>query len=384
MRICLYTETALPKMGGQEIVVDALARQFLAQGHEPVVLAPHPRLPLRAKDTELPYQVVRHPRFLSTRWLVASYGGFLRRLLARMPFDVLHCHGIYPPAYLAALNRGRLKVPVVVTSHGGDVNPDNVRLKKAVLRERHCQGLRGADALIAISRYTRAGFEKLCPDAVNIADIPNGVDLRPFAASASRPTDLDPAIKPKEYLLFLGRLRHRKGVDVLLDALARLPASGSVQLVVAGDGEIRAKLEALTLRLGLSERVRFVGQVSGANKIYLLQNALATVVPSRGWEAFGLVVLESHAAGTPVIASDLPGLADNVLDGRTGYLVPPNDPELLAWRLRQPLAQPAKARRMGQAARHAVQKLSWAAVAARHVELYRWLGNGPARQRLAA
>jgi teichuronic acid biosynthesis glycosyltransferase TuaC len=384
MRICLYTETALPKMGGQEIVVDALARQFLAQGHDPIVLAPHPRLPLRALDDELPYQVVRHPRFLSTRWLVASYGGFLRQLQRRMSFDVLHCHGIYPPAYLAALNRSWLKVPVVVTSHGGDVNPDNVRVKKPVLRARHCQGLRGADALIAISRYTRAGFKALCPDAVNITDIPNGVDLKPFETPAPRSSDCDPAIKPKEYLLFLGRLRHRKGVDVLLHALARVPASGNVQLVVAGDGEIRAQLEALALELSLGERVRFVGQVGGANKIYLLQNALATVVPSRGWEAFGLVVLESHAAGTPVIASDLPGLADNVQDGRTGFLVPPDEPDLLAWRLRQPLAQPDKARHMGRAARRAVQSLSWANVAARHLDLYRWLRDDRTQTRRAA
>src|ERR1700736_3083863 len=97
MRICLYTETALPKMGGQELVVDALARTFQNLGHEVVVLAPYPRRPLRAHDTSFPYRVVRHPRFYSTRHLVSWYRWWLLRLHRAQAFDVLHCHGLYPP-----------------------------------------------------------------------------------------------------------------------------------------------------------------------------------------------------------------------------------------------------------------------------------------------
>ena len=63
MKICLYTGSALPKLGGQEAVVDSLAREFLKLGHEPVVLAPRPRLPLLPRDSELTYTVIRHPRF---------------------------------------------------------------------------------------------------------------------------------------------------------------------------------------------------------------------------------------------------------------------------------------------------------------------------------
>jgi glycosyltransferase involved in cell wall biosynthesis len=114
MRICLYTETALPKMGGHEMGLDALARQFLNMGHEPVVLAPLPRLPLRPNDSTLPYPVIRHLRFFSTRYLVSWYRWFICRLHRQLEFDVLHCHGIYPPAYLVALSRDTLKIPVVV------------------------------------------------------------------------------------------------------------------------------------------------------------------------------------------------------------------------------------------------------------------------------
>src|SRR4051794_4318938 len=108
MRICLYTGTALPKLGGQEAVVDALARQFRKLGHQPFVMAPRPRLPLRPDDASLPYPVIRHPRFYSTKLLVGWYRGWLRRAHQRHRFDVLHCHDVYPTGYLAALTRDQL------------------------------------------------------------------------------------------------------------------------------------------------------------------------------------------------------------------------------------------------------------------------------------
>lgn len=103
MRICLYTETALPKIGGQEMVVDALARQFQTLGHHVVLFTQPPRRPLQTNDETLPYPVVRHPRFLSTRRLVGWYRLWLERLHRRERFDVLHCHSTHPCGYLAVL-----------------------------------------------------------------------------------------------------------------------------------------------------------------------------------------------------------------------------------------------------------------------------------------
>jgi glycosyltransferase involved in cell wall biosynthesis len=245
LRICLYTDTALPKMGGQEMVVDALARQFQALGAEVVVLAPHPRLPLRANDQVLPYQVVRHPRFYSTRFLVPWYRWFLNRMHRQHRPDILHCHGVYPPGYLAALTRSRHTIPTMITSHGGDVETKNVRLRKPVLRQRIVQGLSAADVLVAISRFTAERMRDLCPHA-EIAAIPNGVDLSPYARIVARPDRLPDAIRPQGYLLFMGRLKQRKGVDVLLQALAISPCD--LPLVIAGDGEERSALAQLSDR----------------------------------------------------------------------------------------------------------------------------------------
>lgn len=380
MRICLYTDTALPKMGGQELVVDALARQFLALGHQPVVLAPKPRK-LSIRGESYPYPVARHPRFFSTQYFIGWYRWFLTQHYAKQPFDVLHCHGIYPPSYLAALVQHRLPVPIVVTSHGGDVYEQNVRLQKPVIVERCVQGLRSASALVAISRFTRDGFARLCPEAApRIVDIPNGVHVATYAVRAARPSDPSVNLEPDSYALFLGRLKHRKGVDVLLHALALLPDTGKVQLVIVGDGEERAALEELSRKLGLAQRVRFLGTVIGATKAHLLQNARFGVVPSRQWEAFGLVVLEGFASGLPMIASDMPGLADLIQPDVTGLLVPPEAPDQLAAAVGRLFSDDALVRNMSQTARQNVQRYDWRNVALRHVELYERLMAARPRQ----
>jgi glycogen(starch) synthase len=370
MRICLYTDTALPKMGGQEMVVDALARQFAALGHEPTVFAPMPKH-LSLCDETYPYKIVRHPRFFSTQYCIGWYRWFLWRHYRRRPFDVLHCHGIYPTTYIAWLLRERLPVPVVVTSHGGDVYENNVRLRKSVIRTRCEESLRSTSAIVAISRFTREGFTRLCPEAAGrIVDIPNGVDLTGFAKPSTAPPEWDDMLRPGTYAVFLGRLKHQKGVDVLLRALALVPPSGGVQLVIAGDGEKRAALEALCRHLGLQGRVRFVGTTVGPAKMYLLQNARFGVIPSRQWEAFGLVVLEGYAAGVPMIATNMAGLADLVQPEQTGLLVPPESPEHLAAAMQRLFRSDAEVARMSAAARQAVARYDWPSIAQRHLALY--------------
>jgi glycosyltransferase involved in cell wall biosynthesis len=372
VHICLYTETALPKIGGHEMVVDALARQFQERGHEVTVLAPFPRLPLRPRDHTLPYRVVRHIRFYSHRFLVDWYQWWLRRLFRRMPFDVLHCHGVYPPGYLATQVRQRLGVPVVITSHGGDVHNNGYRLRKAIVRQRQEMTLRSADALVAISQFTREGYCRFGADPGRIVCIPNGVDPRPYAQRVVRPASLDPAIRDRRFALFLGRLKRRKGVDLLLQAFEHLATSASdgVQLVIAGDGEERKALQQQAQQLNLQERVRFVGTVHGEKKTYLLQNARCTVVPSRVWEAFPLVVLESYAAGTPVLAARVPGLEDLVVPGKTGWLVEPGAPQSLAGVLHTAMTDATAARELGSEAAESVQEYTWAAVAQKHLQLY--------------
>jgi glycosyltransferase involved in cell wall biosynthesis len=305
---------------------------------------------------------------------VSWYRHWLLRFQRRYECDVWHCHSVYPCGYLAALCPPQKSVPWVITSHGGDIRPGNVRLKKHRLPPRFQLALRRAGALIAISRFTEQSYRRLEPDVRNIVRIPNGVDLEPFANPVLRPQTLPAEIPSGQYALFIGRLHERKGVDVLLKALTRVPRAAGVDLVVAGDGPARFALERQVFQLNLGNRVRFVGAVQGETKTWLLQNARFVVVPSRTWESFGLVVLEAYAAGRPVVASSLPGLADLIESEQTGLLVPPDSPDALAQAVGRLLNDAALADAWGRQAAIQVGAFSWQAIAQRHLELYAAVG----------
>ncbi|HWE04055.1 MAG TPA: glycosyltransferase family 4 protein [Tepidisphaeraceae bacterium] len=380
MRICLYTATALPKLGGQEAVVDSLARHFTRLGHRAVVLAPRPRLPLLPQDHDLPYPVVRHPRFYSTRHFVSLYRRFLLPLHAKENFDVVHCHDVYPTGYLAALCRERMAIPLVITSHGGDVKEGNIRISKAGMEARYIRAVESADALVSIGNFTTEGFRRLHGSDKQIVPIPNGIDPEPFAAPAGRPVDLDAKVRAGQFILFLGRLKSRKGVDVLLDAITHLPAKIGVHFVIAGTGEEESELKSLARELNVDRRVHFVGRVEGEGKMWLLQNALCVTMPSRDWEAFPLVLLESFAAGKAVIGSRIPGIEDLLEDNVTGRLTPEGSPEALADAFAELISNPDRAREMGERAKAFARNYSWDAVAARHIALYDTLACGRPRQ----
>jgi glycogen(starch) synthase len=135
-------------------------------------------------------------------------------------------------------------------------------------------------------------------------------------------------------------------------------------------------LEGLAAELGLSEAVRFTGWVSPSEVGTLLQSAFLVLIPSRWREPFGLVALQAGEAGRPVVASRIGGLAEIVVDGVTGILVPPDDSGSLAIAIRDLLASPATASRMGAAARrHKRSKFDYATFVASYEQLYVRLGR---------
>jgi glycosyltransferase involved in cell wall biosynthesis len=383
MRICCYTSTALPTLGGQELVVDALARQFSRLGHEVVVLAPQSRRGNPYARQELPYAVVRHPRFHSTRWFVAWYGRWLARLHRQHCFDVLHCHDVYPTAYIAARCTAVSSLPLIVTSHGGDLDGVSLLIRKPQLRKRYLLAMDRAAAAISVSDFTEQRLREVCPSVRRIAQIPNGVHAAQFGGAVARPAYVPPSVRSGEYLLFLGRLAHRKGVDLLLDAFRSAAPGNDATLVIAGDGPDRESLEAQAAAAGLIARCWFAGTVGGDVKTWLLQHARCLVVPSRISEAFGLVVLESYAAGRPVIATHIPGLMSIVDPERTGMLVPPDAAQPLAQALTVALRDRDTMDRLGRQAQLVAQSYDWNDIAARHLALFEELLPGTGCRRAA-
>jgi glycosyltransferase involved in cell wall biosynthesis len=214
-----------------------------------------------------------------------------------------------------------------------------------------------ADQVLAPSEQTA---RELAADygALDTAVVPN------VKAALADPTA---AGDDEGFLLFVGRLRIRKGVEVLLAALAETAEDEpAARLIVVGDGEHRRALESTARRLGVLPRVEFAGR-RGAEEIRrLLRRCRALVVPSI-YEGMPLVVLEAMEEGVPVIASRVSGIPEVVSDKVTGWLVPPEDPAALAAAIREALGRPDEARRRGEAGR---QRLDEAFRPARAVALW--------------
>jgi phosphatidylinositol alpha-mannosyltransferase len=145
----------------------------------------------------------------------------------------------------------------------------------------------------------------------------NGIDVSRYGAPTAEAAGMT--------ILFLGRHEPRKGLDVLLDALPLLPRYVSVR--VAGNGPATARLRE---RHRGDERIRWLGRLTEAGKIRELQAASVLCAPSRHGESFGMVLLEAMAAGTPIVASDVPGYRSLSSRADAAHLVPPGNPNVLA------------------------------------------------------
>jgi glycosyltransferase involved in cell wall biosynthesis len=213
---------------------------------------------------------------------------------------------------------------------------------------------RAADRVLAPSAATAAEVRRDYR-VERVGVVPNVTGGLPGAAAGAAADAGDAGGEGEPgYLLFVGRLRIRKGVEVLLAALAELRRRvPTAVLRIAGNGEHRAALEACADELGVRDAVSFLGTCDAARVRRLLGGAIAMVVPSI-YEGMPLVVLEAMAAGTPVVASAVSGIPEVVVDGETGWLVPPESPAALAATLAAVLADPAEAARRGAAGRRRV------------------------------
>ena len=175
-----------------------------------------------------------------------------------------------------------------------------------LLEQRVPRLYRGVDT-IAVSPSTRDDLIERGLPAGQIEVIPNGVDLEHFGPLRRPDAPLSLHRYDMPTLLYLGRLKRYKGVDLVLEAVARLRGQGiPVRFVIAGTGDDRPRLEARARELELGEAVEFAGFVDEARKLELLQRSWVHVLtsPKEGW---GLTVIEAAACGTPTVASDAPG-----------------------------------------------------------------------------
>ncbi|HEX9019272.1 MAG TPA: glycosyltransferase [Anaerolineaceae bacterium] len=304
-------------------------------------------------------------------------------------YDLIHSH-YWMSGIAAQALKAEWGVPVVHMFHTLGLMKNRVAQSKAEMEgEYRIQGeyqvLEMADRIIAATLAEKAQLHFLYhADQSKIAIIPPGVDTSrfyPIPAEEAKAAIGVPA--QDQMLLFVGRIEPLKGVDTLIRALARLRASGVGEkfphyvAVIGGDPDVRtrvmnsemARLQALSHELGLQDLVLFLGKRSQDSLPYYYSAADVLIMPSH-YESFGMVALEAMACGTPVVASQVGGLAFLVQDGVTGFVVPGGDDLALSERLEQLITQPGLRKRLGEQAAAYAKGYAWEHITSRILEVY--------------
>jgi D-inositol-3-phosphate glycosyltransferase len=386
MRIALVSEHANPlaaiggvDAGGQNVHVAALAAGLAARGHDVTVFSRRDSASAPVRVTAPEGYIVEHvpagpPTDVPKDQLLPympAFADYLRDRWAYEPFDLVHAH--FWMSGLASVEAAAVSgLPVLQTFHAlGTVKRRNQGARdtspaaRIALERRLC---RRVDHVIAtcsdevrelLALGLRPGRESV---------IPCGVDTELF-----RPTPARRTAHPR--LLVIGRIVERKGVGNVIEALAHLPGA---ELMVAGgpapdlldtDPEV-TRLRRLAHRLGVADRVRFLGCVERADVPQIMCSA-DVVVAVPWYEPFGIVPVEAMACGRPVVGSAVGGLLDTVVPGVTGELVPPRRPDLLAPVLRDLLPDEVRRNAYGRAGRRrAVRIYQWRQVVAATEDVY--------------
>jgi D-inositol-3-phosphate glycosyltransferase len=305
-------------------------------------------------------------------------------------YDLVHTH--YWMSGIAGLElKERWGTPVVhmyhtlgvmknrVAQSPGEVEGDyRVRGERRILKE--------ADRVVAATPAELAQLQWLYQaNTERIVVIPPGVDVSRFY-----PIPDDEAKEfvgiPSEHrmVLFVGRIEPLKGLDVLIEAMGRFCQHSHIEqkkldlAIIGGEPEVSpevmtvemARLKELREKYGVKDMVTFLGKRAQDTLPYYYSAAETVVVPSH-YESFGMVALEAMACGTPVVASQVGGLAFLVKDGITGYTVPVGDPEALCCRLKSLMSDPDLRTQMGQQAAEFARGYAWEKIAAQIVGLYK-------------
>lgn len=352
LRIGLVCPYSVGVPGGVQGQVMGLARALRRMGHEARVLAPCDGPPPATWVTPLGNSIPTAANG-SVAPVAPDPACALRtiRAIRDEAFDVLHLHEPMAPSVTVTALIVDL-APAVGTFHAaGATTPYRFLTSGArYLADR-------LDARIAVSKDAKDLVNSYLPAEYEV--LFNGVEV-------DRYRHAEPFVAAGPTIFFCGRHEERKGLSVLLDAMAMLPPQ--VTCWVASDGPETAALKAI---YGADPRIEWLGRVSDEDKIARLKGATVFCAPSLRGESFGVVLIEAMAAGTPVVASALAGYQNVATDGDTALLVAPGDVNGLADALGRVLFDTTLAERLRQAGDRRADDFSMAKLAERYVEIYR-------------
>lgn len=359
MRVAMVCPYAWDVPGGVQSHIVGLSAALTERGHEVEVLTP-----VSDSGAVLPDGVFSGGRAVPIRYngstarIALSPGGLraTRRWLEGGDFDLVHVHEPSVPSLSLIAVRQSL-LPTVATFHLANDRSRLFELTGPAL-ERSWAGLAGR--VVVSEEAHRVVRHRLGPGRVDV--IPNGVDVGRFADAAPLP-----GRDPSRTVVFLGRLEdERKGAEVLLAALPMLRRRvPGVRVLLAGPGDASRLLASLPVEL--LESIEVLGPVADEDIPAVYASGSVFCAPNTRGESFGIVLLEAMAAGTAVVASDLPAFRSVLDGGRLGTLFPTGDAEALADRLAVALLQPSD---RAEVARAEVAAYDWSVVGERVDDLY--------------
>jgi glycosyltransferase involved in cell wall biosynthesis len=337
----VYVITRSDTIGGAHIHIRDLALALRARGGEPVVVVGgEGPFTDELRRRGIPYRSLRHLVRAIHPWHDAAAFFELRAALRELRPNLVSTHSA-KAGWLAPLAAAPLGIPCIQTTHGWSFTTGVPRLAARCYSWIERIGVLSADRVIAVCDYDRElALRYHVAPPKKLTTVHNG--MPDVAAELRVSTESSPV-----RLVMVGRFEQQKDHGTLLRALAGLRGR-AWELDLIGDGPDRAQVAALARDLDIADRVHFLGARNDVAE--QLARSHVFLLISR-WEGFPRSILEAMRAGLPVVASDVGGVKESVLDGETGYLVAAGDAEAIRTRLELLLEFPALRHRLGRAGR---------------------------------
>jgi glycosyltransferase involved in cell wall biosynthesis len=346
MRICILGQYP-PHTGGVSSHTYLLSQELVDRGDEVIVLTyPNPRI--NNFDGVKVFNAWA-PNMKGLRGLFFSISSYfkLKQIIKEYNIDLIHAHFIIPPGLVAVLSNNK-NVKTAVTIHGSDIL---ILGKKPILKRLTRWVISKTDYIIVVNEKIKEQVEKLGVDKYKVFLTPNAVDIHRFNPKNLLPKDVQ-LDNNKNSILFVGNLVFQKGLDYLLEAKKIL--KNECELLIVGDGPLRGRLEKKVKEEKIKD-VIFLGERKDVEMI--MPSADLFVLPSIS-EGSPIAILEALASGTPIVATDVGGVAE-IMNFEVGEIVPPENSEILAKSIDKLLKDGNLRKKMGKNCRKTALKYSY-------------------------
>ena len=298
-------------------------------------------------------------KFFNSNSAIAAIGFHRSRILKDFHPDVLHIHTLGFDSEIGAWLKTQCSCPAVVTTHGSDTAVPMANGKASEL----CKTADKMDRIVAVSEQLRRQVEH-CGTKTPVLCIHNGFVPHRF----------EEAVEKDPYAMIqVGHLIPSKRTEITIRAFARLQEKyPQLTLKIVGTGHLRKDLEDLCRQLKVEDAVTFTGQLPNRDVAAAMHKASYFVMASKP-EGFGIVYLEAMAAGCVTVGTQGQGIADVIVDGNNGFLVPADDVDAVAAVIESCLTDPEKRDEIAKNAKTLAAGMTWAENAEKYVELFRKL-----------